>query len=70
MSYARTTMIYPGESSLVSQEESAPEETQVALGRWSGGRRSKARMQKLENSRPKLGRMEETLKEAEAHPGL
>jgi len=25
MSYARTTMIYPGESSSVNQEESAPE---------------------------------------------
>jgi len=25
MSYARTTMIYPGESSSVSQKESAPE---------------------------------------------
>jgi hypothetical protein len=25
MSYARMTMIYPGESSSVSQEESAPE---------------------------------------------
>ena len=35
--------------------------TQAALGRWSGGRCSKARVQKLENSRPKPGRMEETL---------
>jgi len=44
MSYARTTMIYPGESSSVSQEEIAPEGDQPALGRWSGGRRSKARV--------------------------
>jgi hypothetical protein len=36
-------------------------ETQAALGRWSGGGRSKARVQKLENSRPKPERMEETL---------
>jgi hypothetical protein len=62
MSYARMTMIYPGKSSSVSQEESAPEgDPQVALGRWSGRRRSKARVQKLENSRPKPERMEETL---------
>jgi hypothetical protein len=37
------------------------EGTNFALGRWSGRRRTKARVQKLENSRPKPERMEETL---------
>jgi hypothetical protein len=32
MSYARMTMIYPGESSSVSQEESAPEEDPGCIG--------------------------------------
>ena len=43
-------------------------ETQAALGRWSGGRCSKARVLKLENSRPKPGRMEETLEGGRGPP--
>ena len=38
------------------------------MGRWSGGRRSKARVKKLENSRPKPGRMEETLEGGRGQP--
>jgi hypothetical protein len=49
-------MIYPGESSSVSQEESAPEGDPDF-----NPPHSKARVQKLENSRPKPERMEETL---------
>ena len=43
-------------------------ETQVVLGRWSGGRSSKASVWKLENSRPKPGRMEETLEGGRGPP--
>ena len=37
MSYGRTTMIYPGQSSLVSREESAPEGDPGCVGKmeWS-----------------------------------
>jgi hypothetical protein len=52
LSCTRMTMIYPGQSSSV---------TQAALGRWSEGRCTKAGVQKLDSSRPKLGRMEEIL---------
>jgi len=44
-------------------------ETHAVLGRWSGGRCSKARVYKLENSRPKPGRMEETLEGGQGPPG-
>ena len=38
------------------------------LGRWSGGRCSEARLWKLESSRPKPGRMEETPKGGRGPP--
>jgi hypothetical protein len=63
-------LIYPGESSSMSQRKAPQRETQAALGRWSEGRCTKARMQKLDSSRPNPGRMEETLEGDEAHPGL
>jgi len=37
-------MIYPGESSSVSQEESALEGDPGCVGRWSNGRCNKARV--------------------------
>ena len=38
------------------------------LGRWSEGRCSKARVQKLDSSHPKPGRMEETLEGGRGPP--
>jgi hypothetical protein len=49
-------------SSQWARRKSPQRETQTALGRCSGGRCSKARILKLESSRPKPGRMEETPK--------
>jgi hypothetical protein len=37
-------MVYPGESSSASKEEASQRETEAVLGRWSGGRGSKARV--------------------------
>ena len=54
---------------LESAGRKAPQrETQAVLGRWSGGRCSKARVQKLENSCPKPGRMEKTLEGGRGPP--
>ena len=71
MSYARVTMIYPGESSSVSQEESAPEGDPGCVGKMGveedvarlGCRNWKIVALNWEGWR-------KLLKEAEAHPGL
>jgi hypothetical protein len=71
MSYARTTMMYPGESSSVSLEESAPEGR--PRPRWEDGveeyvARLGCRNWKIVALNWEGG--QKLLKEAEAHPGL
>ena len=67
MWYARMTMIYPGESSSVSQEESAPEGDPGCAGKMEW-----RKMQGVETGQVALNRegWRKVLKEAEAHPGL
>jgi hypothetical protein len=70
MSYARMTMIYPGESSSVSQEKGAPEGDPSCVGKmewwrmWQGW--------DVETKVVALNRegWRKLLKEAESHPGL
>ena len=61
-------MIYSGESSSVSHEESAPQGDPGCAGKMSEGRCSKARVWKLDSSRPKPVRMEETLEGGRGPP--
>jgi hypothetical protein len=71
MSYARKTMIYLGESSSVSQEESAPEGDPGC--HWEDGvEEDVARLGCRNWKIAALNRKEwkKLLREAEAHPGL
>ena len=66
MSYARTTMTYPGESS-VSQEESAPEGEPSCVGKMDVARLGRRNWKIVALNREGWRKL---LKEAEAHPGL
>ena len=71
MSYGRVTMIYPGESSSVSKEESAPEGDPRL--RWEDGvEEDVARLGCRNWKIVALNRegWRKLLREAEAHPGL
>ena len=71
MSYARVTMIYPGESSSVSQEESALEGDPGCVGK-SGVEEHVAKLGCRNWKIVALHRegWRKLLKEAEVHPGL